>query len=201
MLVTVRITSIDGRSTNSMGPTVTVGNEALPGTAVLRVERDGEVTIVQEPEMPEALSQVAGSQSLYRRYFMPLPARVVERGETWTDTVRIREDNDGLVSTTMSIVRSTWTRDTVVAGRALRVIDSEIENDVHVQGTTQGIEIVQQLNGTSTAMTLWDPAWHAIVQRRETGTAAGSTDLPAMGISGMPVSMRTTATLSLRDGS
>lgn len=200
LLVTVQLTSLDGRTTSSMGPSMTVGNDQLPGPGVVRVTPQGEVTVVEEPEMSEVMRQVVGSQGLFRRYFVPLPGRAVARGASWTDTVRISEDNDGLITNMTSVVRSTWARDTVVGGRTLHLITSEIDNTLHVEGTTQGVQIVQRLTGPGTATTLWDPARSAVVSRMEEGQLSGSTDLPAMGISGMPVNMRTRQHLRLRGG-
>jgi hypothetical protein len=59
-----------------------------------------------------------------------------------------------------------------------------------VRGNSQGVDVVQNLRGTSTAVSLWDAQAAVLVERRETGQATGTTDLPGMGINGIPVTAR-----------
>jgi hypothetical protein len=63
----------------------------------------------------------------------------------------------------------------------------------------QGFEIRQHINGTSTATTLWDPVRRVVFERIENGTSQGSMELPAMGMTGIPIRMSSTAVLRLRD--
>lgn len=185
--VTVRITDLSGSFVNSMAPGVGVDNQHRPGPATLRIEPNGEVTIVERPVFSEQLSQVVTPEGLYRSFFIRLPARDVQRGATWTDTIRIAESEGGMQVNTTSIVRSVWARDTTVGGRNLAVITSDIDNVLEVRGNSQGVDVVQNLRGSSSAVALWDAQAAVLVERHETGQASGTTDLPGMGINGIPV--------------
>jgi hypothetical protein len=195
---TVRITELSGAATNPMGPAVSVSTTDLPpGSAEVAVSRTGRFELVSAPDFSPNLRRVVSPPDFYRRFFMRLPAANVQRGGTWTDTVSVTETVEGLSSETQSIVTSTWERDTTVGGRALNVIVSRISTTAHVSGTTDGVQIAQTLAGSGTATTLWDPVRRLIVQRTETGTSSGETDLPAMGISDLPTTARASRVLRL----
>lgn len=196
--VTIAVEEVSGRFSNSMGPTVNAGNEHRPGPAVVTVAADGEVTIVQQPQFPPPLGQILTPQSFYKGFFVRLPGEPVEQGATWTDTMRIEETTEGLTTTTTTIVNSVWSRDTVVAGTALAVIDSRMQNTLEVSGQSQGTEIQQSLEGTSTAVTLWDPVARTVIERTEIGQASGTANLPGVGISDIPVSANSRQVLRLR---
>ncbi len=85
------------------------------------------------------------------------------------------------------VIRSTWSRDTLVAGKSLIVITSVISTDMQLSGSNQGVEIAQRLSGTSTAVTLWDPAAGVVVERTEEGTSSGTADLPGFNMSDIAV--------------
>jgi hypothetical protein len=197
--VEIRYTDISGSFTNSMAPTIPLSNSDIPGPATVTVAPDGAVTVVQLPEASEAFRQVLGAESSYHRFFVRLPATVVQPGDMWTDTVSIAEDIGGMSSESSHIVTSTLVGDTLVDGRRLQVITSDIAGTTTIAGMTQGMEIRQFINNASTATTLWDPARRAVWERVETGTSQGSMELPAMGMSGIPIQMSSTAVLRLRD--
>ena len=194
----IRVTDVNGQFANSMGPTITVDNQHRPGPATVTVDRTGEVVIVEAPVFTDVLSQIVTPEGLYRSLFIPLPGTDAMRGATWTDTVRIDEAPQGMSAQTVSIVRSRWERDTVVAGRTLAVIVSDVENTVDLAGTTQGVEIRQRLRGTARRVSLWDPVAAVLVERIENGQASGTTDLPGMNITGIPVSAESHSSLRLR---
>jgi hypothetical protein len=195
---TVRITTLQGHATNSMGPSITLGSADLPGPAELSVSRRGVVEIVQEPQLTANLRRILGPNDLYRRLFVRLPGRDIARGVEWADTISVSEQNEGLASSTTTVLRSVWARDTVVAGRTLNVITSRATNVVRIAGTTDGVEIEQNLTGEGTGVTLWDPSRRIIVERHESGTATGGTDLPAMGVQGMGTSLRAVHIMRLK---
>jgi hypothetical protein len=196
----IRYTAMSGSFANSMGPSMPISNADIPDVATLRLARNGEVSGVEVPEASEAFRQIFGAESSYRRLFVRLPARAVQPGEMWTDTVSTTEDIGAMTSESTQIVTSTLTGDTLVAGRRLQVITSDITGTTRVAGVNQGMEIRQLLNGSSSAVTLWDPARGAIVERIETGTAQGSMELPSMGMTGLPIQMNSTSVMRLQGG-
>jgi hypothetical protein len=188
--VTVSVTDLSGSFINSMAPAIGVDNQHRPAPATLRIEPTGDVTIVERPVFSEQLAQVITPDGLYRSFFIRLPGGEARRGDAWTDTIRISEAEGGMQVNTTSIVRSVWARDTTVGGRTLAVITASLENVLSVSGNSQGVEVVQNLRGTSSAVSLWDPQAAVLVERRETGQATGTTDLPGMGLNGIPVTAR-----------
>jgi hypothetical protein len=195
---TVRVTSVEGSASNSQGSSVVVGPDDVPGPAEVTVSPAGAVDIVQKPEFPDDLQRVLSPSDLYHAFFLRLPGRDVARGAAWTDTVTITERNQGLDIETTSIVTSVWERDTVVTGRTLNVITSRIRTSAHVSGMAGGVEIAQRMEGESTAATVWDPQRRLIVERHARGAASGTTDLPAMNVSGMPTTLSASTHVWLR---
>jgi hypothetical protein len=197
--VEIRYTDVSGSFSNSMAPTVPLSNADIPGPATLTLAPDGDVTVVRLPEASAAFTQVLGAESSYRRFFVRLPGTVVQPGEMWTDTVSLTEDISGMKTESSQIITSTLVGDTLVDGRPLQVITSDISGTTTIAGMSQGFEIRQYINGASTAITLWDPARRVVFERVETGTSQGSMELPAMGMTGIPIQMSSTAVLRLRD--
>lgn len=195
---TVRVLSVTGGATNSQGSGVTVDPADTPGPAQLAVSSTGEVTIVRKPEFASELQRIVAPAELYRVFFLRLPGRDVARGVAWTDTVAVSDSNQGLDSETTSIVTSVWERDTVVAGRTLNVITSRITTTASASGMADNVEIGQRMQGESTALTLWDPERHVIVERHARGEATGTTDLPSMNVSSLPTTSVATTHLWLR---
>jgi hypothetical protein len=62
----------------------------------------------------------------------------------------------------------------------------------------EGVEIAQSIQGESSATTLWDPQRRIIVERHARGEASGTTDLPAMNVSGMTTTLAASTHLWLR---
>jgi hypothetical protein len=197
--VEIRYTDMSGSFSNSMAPTIPLSNADIPGPATLTLAPDGDVTAVRLPEASAAFTQVLGAESSYRRFFVRLPGVVVQPGEMWTDTVSLTEDISGMRTESSQIITSTLLGDTIVDGRRLQVITSDISGTTTIAGMNQGFEIRQFINNASTASTLWDPARRALFERVETGTSRGSMELPAMGMTGIPIQMSSTAVLRLRN--
>lgn len=195
---TLTFRAVAGEVTNPMGPPVTISPGDMPGPTSLAVTPRGAITITARPEMSTIMTQVFGSESYVQRMFIRVPGRAVQPGATWTDTVSTSEQAAGMNQSGTSIVTSTLRGDTVVAGTRLLIIDSKTVATQQVSGSNEGVEVRQSLAGTTTAVTLWDPARGAIVERKETGTLTGSMELPAMGMSGLPVNVSQTQVLRLR---
>ncbi|MCI0432077.1 MAG: hypothetical protein L0271_00310 [Gemmatimonadetes bacterium] len=184
---TVRFRELRGEFANSMGPTETLSQSDMPGPATVEVGARGDVRLTDVPAMTPTAAQILGPQSAYKRLFIPLPGRVVANGAGWVDTIQVSDDAGGMSSTTTLVVTSVLHGDTTVDGRRLRVIRSDAEVTTRVAGTNQGVELRQNLNGTSTGLSLWDPALNGIVLHDESTTMTGTMELPAMNLSGIPV--------------
>jgi hypothetical protein len=197
--VRMTITDLSGAFTNSaMGGTTNVTEADVPGEAVLTVGPRGTLTVVQTPTASRAAQQVGMSAAFFRRFIIRLPAGRVQRGAVWTDTIANSEDAAGMKSSVSDIVTSTWARDTTIAGRTLNVITHSTQRRLEVAGSSEGVQIVQKLSGTATGYTLWDAQRNLVVERSETTSLSGTFDLPAMGLTGLPVTAQGTGRLSLR---
>lgn len=195
---TLTFASLSGEMSNSMGPGLSVGDADKPGPTRLTVDPRGMVTVTSKPEISSTLAQVLGSETYVQRMFVRLPGRVVPPGTSWTDTVSVNEETAGMSTAVRSVVTSTLRGDTTVAGTRLLVIDSKIDATQQVSGMNQGVEVHQNIAGTMNAVTLWDPARGVLVERREEGVLTGTMELPAMGMSGLPVNVRQMQVIRLR---
>jgi hypothetical protein len=198
LAATVRYLTASGRFANSMGPETVISSGDLPGPAQLTIEPNGRYTLTSTPDMSTALKQVLGSNGAYRRLFINLPGRVVTRGTQWTDTIVTTDEADGLRTSVREIITSTFSGDTTIAGHRLHVIRSTSVTATDVSGNAQGFEMSQKLSGTSTAIALWDPERRLLVERSESGGQSGSMEMPAAGMSGVPVSVSSIQVMRLK---
>ena len=197
---TLTYLTLSGSFSNSMGPSVTIGDGDKPGPATLSVSPRGAITVLNRPaQLSASVRQVLGSESLYQRLFTRLPGRAVASGDSWVDTMTVQDEAEGMTTSNVMIIRSTLAGDTTVGGRSFRLIRSEGTTETNVAGNAGGFEIRQTLTGTLSASTLWDAARGVLVERREYTTSNGTMDMPAMNMTGIPVSARGQATLRLRE--
>ncbi|MGQ0814074.1 MAG: hypothetical protein ACT4O1_06365 [Gemmatimonadota bacterium] len=188
---TIRVTEFSGSMTNSAtgsGPTATETD--IEGAAVITLTAEGAPTITTMPKLGGRSQRVGVGQSFFRRFFVRLPARKVEPGATWVDTVTVSDESAGTNVNVHDIVTSTFVRDTVVNGHTLALISTASERTLNIAGVNEGVEIAQRLTGRSTGTILWDARRNLLVERRETSELSGTFDLPQMGLTGLPVSAR-----------
>jgi hypothetical protein len=199
--VTINFSAFTGSFSNSSGGApVTATKADINGPLVVNLRPRGTLTVVTRPVVTSAFRTVSGSEGIFRRFFLQLPNRTVQVGATWTDTTSTEETNEGVTTKVQNIVRSTWTRDSTVAGHTLNVINFTADRTLEVSGTSQGVNIVQKLRGTASGIALWDPQRRTLVSRQETATLNGTFDLPAMNMTNMPINASGRASTRLRGG-
>lgn len=195
----LKITDLTGSFSNSaMGGTTSVTEADVQGEAVVTVSPAGVLTIGQLPTTSRNAQGIGLGAGFFRRFVVRLPQRAVQRGASWTDTVTATDESGGMRSTVRDVVTATWARDTVVAGRSLNVITHTTQRALEIAGSSDGVEIAQKLNGTASGYTLWDSQRNVVVERFERTDLSGSFDLPAMGVSGLPVTARGSGRITLR---
>ncbi|HEX6260471.1 MAG TPA: hypothetical protein VFZ51_07435 [Woeseiaceae bacterium] len=198
--LTVTLTDFAGTFTNTAAGGMTNATEAdVQGQARLHVDRQGVLTVASLPTASRAAQAVGVGASFFRRFTLRLPGTLARPGASWTDTVAVNEETGGTRAAVRDIVHSTWARDTIVGGRTLNVITHATQRTLDITGTSEGVEIAQHLTGTARGVTLWDAARNVIVERTETTDLSGTFDLPAMGISGLPVTAAGSGRISLRE--
>jgi hypothetical protein len=198
LLTRASILSLSGQMTNSMGAGTSIGDAQKPGPANLEVSPRGVVAVRGEFEMAAELRQLMGGLHPAMELFLRLPGRAVPVGTEWTDTVVNDNNAPSMSGRTQRIITSHLASDTRVAGRRLQVIQSQIVLSAQISGSNQGYDFRQSLSGTSSATSLWDPARGVLVERNESGTQSGTMEMPAMGMTGIPVSMSNRRVIRLR---
>lgn len=195
---TLRVTDFAGSMHNSAmggGPTATEAD--IQGSAILSVTPRGLTTVTALPKLNANVQQVGVSTAFFRRFFVRLPGRVVQRGQTWIDTVTVTEDGDTKVHV-VDVVTSTFAGDTISNGRTVALINTTSQRTVSVSGTNQGVAVEQKLTGTSSGRTLWDAQRNVLVERTESSQLTGTFALPQMGVSGVPVTARGNGRVTIR---
>jgi hypothetical protein len=196
---TIRIVSLGGSMTNSAmggGPSATQAD--VEGVAVVNVSPRGVPSIVSLPKMSPAVQQIGINTGFFRRLFVRLPQGGVTAGSSWVDTITVQDENEGTKVVVTDVVTTTFVRDTVVNGRAVALLNTNVHRDLSVAGTTQGVQIAQKLTGTAMGQVLWDTKNHLLIERTETSQLTGTFDLPAMGQTGMPVAMKSNNRISIK---
>ena len=194
--VRATVVDFDGTFANrTTGATTSVDESGAAGEFSFRLDPRGQVTEFTRPSLAPDFQQVGRGGEFMRTPFVRLPGALVTVGATWTDTLTSEEESEGIRTRTRSIVTSTWTRDTLDAGRTLRVIESSTHTTVEVDGEIQGMTMSQRLEGSSTALSFWDPAPRLVVRRRSSGELAGSMTLPQVG--SLPVRVRLASSAEL----
>lgn len=196
---TIRVTDLTGSFKNSAmggGPNATESN--ITGAAVVNVAANGAVIIQSMPQIDADAERVGIGESFFRRFAVRLPGRRVTAGAIWVDTIATTENNAGAKTVVNDIVTSTFQRDTVVNGRTLALITTASQRALTVSGKSQGVDISQELKGTSSGTILWDSERNLLVERTEKTDLTGTFSLPAMGLSGLPITAGGLSRLSLR---
>ena len=195
----VVVKDFTGSMTNSAmggGPTATEADITGPGTVTLTPA--GASTVVSMPTLSKAAEGVGLSRSFFRRFFIRLPARAVQPGAVWIDTLTVTDESGGSKADVQDIQTSTFVKDTVVNGRTLAVITTAADRTLKIAGVNEGVEIKQSLTGKTTGRLLWDVQRRVLFQRVETSELTGTFDLPQMGMTGMPVTARSSSRVTLQ---
>jgi hypothetical protein len=157
MRVVALFRDLQARATNPMGPPQEVNQDAIDGELIFTLTSLGEGTIVSVPEI-DAEIQTFLSPSLTALTFFPrLPGRAVTAGDTWTDTINIDTEEGETSIEATSVVTYTAVGDTTVMGRSLLHVSMTSEDDRYVEGTQMGMDMSQEVVGTSEGWFLWDP--------------------------------------------
>jgi hypothetical protein len=196
---TIAVTDFTGAMTNSAmggGPTATEAD--ISGAAVVSLTPAGAPNVTVMPTLSKAAEGVGMSKSFYRRFFIRLPARAVQPGASWVDTLNIVDETGGSKAEVTDIQTSTFVTDTVVNGRTLALIITIADRRLNIAGVNEGVEIRQTLTGKSNGRLLWDAQRRIMFERIETSELSGTFDLPQMGMTGLPVTARSNSRVTLR---
>ena len=190
LTVTASYVDFDAFAESSMAPRQDIDGSALQGDFVLSLAPSGEVEQVSGPELPEAIEGLTmGGDNLFADFFLRLPNRVVQVGESWSDTITSVTEEEGARSENTTIVVTTFRGDTTVAGRRLWIIHAAKTATVLVEGNMQGMDMRNELSGSVTEHALWDPNLRALHSSSAVGTMTGVLDIPSAGMTAIPISV------------
>lgn len=194
--VDARIVDFDGRFTNAAaGAAETADEGSVSGVFRVRYNASGEVQSISKPDMQPEFQQLFRGGDVLRALFPRLPAAVVRPGAAWTDTLSSEETSEGLTTSNRNITVSTWTRDTLIAGSTLRVIESAGQNEIEVTGPSPAGQMRQVLDGASTSLMHWDPLRRLMISRTASADLSGSIQMPQMPAIPVTARLRTSVRL------
>lgn len=173
-----------------------LGDMPLPmdlpsGDIELLLNRLGETEIISMPEMFEASGFDFGSSDLTSGLFPKWPDHGLEPGDTWVDTVDaspsvdIAEAGASVESATSTITTYTFVGDTVIDGRTFKHISYEGQMAAEVVMEMGGMDLVQNMAGTTGGIFLWDAERGLVDYSLATVDAEGSMDMPGLGAIGV----------------
>lgn len=156
--VTARYVDFLGSMSNPLTGSREITEEEIEGPLVFTLEPDGETSIHETPELASAAAGFVAPRSLARTFFPRFPVRAWAPGMTWTDTVTVDASSEGVQTASRSVIRYTAEGDTVVGGRTLLRVRMAGEDRRSVEGAMAGMDMTQDLSGSSEGWFLWDPA-------------------------------------------
>jgi hypothetical protein len=196
---TVRLVEFSGSLSNSATGTAQTATAAdVQGPAVVSVTPRGATTVTTMPKTGGVADRIGINEGFFRRLFVRLPASAVQRGAVWTDTVTAADSSSGLQVKSRDIVTSTFVGDSSIAGQRVVVIKTSAQRTLDIAGMNEGMQIKQTLTGSSSGTVLWDAVRRLMVMRTDETSLTGTFDLPAMGVTGLPVSARSSYRAMLR---
>lgn len=156
-----------------VGP-MSVDEAIVQGDLVVSLDRQGNATILESPQVEEAASAFFAGPSIAHSFFPGLPGRAVSAGDSWVDTVTFSEDGDTGASSQSSITTYTVVGETVRDGRSLLEITLTGTTEMRQTMALQGTEIQQQTNLAVEGHVLWDAQSGRMVERRTFSSGTGT---------------------------
>lgn len=154
--VTATYSAFQGMMTNPMAGNISVDADDIGGQLVFTMDERGRSTVSESFDVQAEAAQMVGSKALAFDLFPRFPQGVPTPGMSWVDTVDVEEEGD-FTATQRMIVTWTMAGDTVVDGRTLVRLDHESQVEMSTIGEQQGMSMSQDMSGTASGWTLWDP--------------------------------------------
>lgn len=176
--VTTVFTDFEGTVDNPMTGQQRFTEEAIDGPLVWTLDRRGGSTLVAEPEMTGAIESLVNPESIALTFFPRLPDRVVTAGDAWTDTINVDAEAQGGVIRLRSVVEYTVRGDTVVDGVSHLRVDFVSDDARTAEVSESGMDIVQDVAGTSRGHFLWDRARNRLHSQVQSASYTGTMEVP-----------------------
>ena len=156
--VTATWRELDAVVSNPMGAPERADIDDVEGSLVFTLDPRGAATVVTKPDLRGTAVQMVDPATVAHGFFPRLPGTPPTPGMTWTDTIAYESDSGEASSQVRSIITYTVVGDTVVDGRSLLRVDTEGSDERTAEGTTAGMDFVQNVSGTVEGFFLWDLA-------------------------------------------
>jgi hypothetical protein len=164
--------------------------------AEFMLAQNGETRHVKGTGAPDIARGAAPSGAI-SRMFIKLPEKSLSIGDTWTDTTNEKMDTAGIKMAMTGTTRGTYASDSTVDGVRVKVIRFAGESTMKMSGNMNGMEMSQDVKGTSSALALFDPARNIVIFIREEAKMEGKLDAPAANMSAVPITQEIRRTLRL----
>jgi hypothetical protein len=171
--------ALDAQASNPMQGTQRATAGDVKGPIVFTLSQTGEATLVTAPELTGAAPQLLDIGSLAGTFFPRLPARAVQPGDAWTDTVHVESDRPDGQIISHSIVAYTVAGDTVVSGRPLLKVTFVSQDERSADVTQQGMDMSQDVSGTMRGHFLWDRSRGILHSQTQSGVFTGTMEVSA----------------------
>lgn len=193
--VTATIRELDVAASNPMAGTQRADESEIDGPIVWTLTPDGEGTLVRAPEIGGTAAQVVSPTAIAGTFFLPLPGRPVQPGDTWVDTVSVSGEEAVGEFDAETIYSFTAAGDTVVDGRPLTRVNFLTEDERLSTSVQAGTEVTQDVGGDGEGWYLWDPARNLVVAQYWEGRLRGTMTVP---MAPMPLGMDMTVVTQVR---
>jgi len=174
LTVTLAVRSLEIDVSLPMVEPMRIDEAIVEGDLVLALDRRGEVTILESPDVEEAASAFFAGPMIAHSLFPGLPGTAVQPGDSWVDTVAFQDDGDTGESSQRSITTYTVIGDTQVEGRSLLEIGFEGTSEMRQTMALQGAEIEQATDMEVVGRVLWDMRRGVMFERETISTGTGT---------------------------
>jgi hypothetical protein len=176
--VTLSVQELSAVISQPMGAPVTLDGSAVRGDLRFSLDRTGNATVLERPEVSDIATQMVSALGLAHTFFPGLPGRAVTVGDGWVDTVSYEGPEGPGVRSERAVLRYTATGDTVVAGRPLLVLSVEGSAESSADMEVGGMAISQSSTRDITGSVLWDLQNGLMFESVRTETGSGTVRVP-----------------------
>jgi hypothetical protein len=176
--VTLSVQELSAVINQPMGAPVTLDGSAVRGDLRFELDRTGNSTVLERPEVSDIATQMISALELAHTFFPRLPGRAVTVGDSWVDTVSYEGPEGPGVTSERAVLRYTATGDTVVLGRPLLVLSVEGSAESSTDMEVGGMAISQSSTQEITGSILWDLQNGLMFESSRTETGSGTVRVP-----------------------
>lgn len=151
-----------------------VDTRSLIGERFVLHDDDGRIETVSAPALSSAIRQMSDLRRQFEDFFLRLPARALDLGAEWVDTVRFGANEGESAAERLAVTRFRVRADTVVEGIAARIVDyqSALETRLRSASSTEGV-LVSTLAGAEEGTFVYAPERAVLLRRHRVGMLEG----------------------------